>query len=424
MDKLKSSVRYGAFLFVAIASFVSTAIFVDTTVGNLVLGIAILIYASISDYKFVLDRLFIFVFFAIFAWYAILIIAGGGALDSLFRLLSYLIISFVCIFLIPSEIEFSYFTRTYTWLITVVVVVGLLTKAGFSTTILGSEITTVPYSYNMYYFVGDSVSGEAIRSIFSNQNTFAPIVFFGAVFSLFLYQKYRYHGYIILFGLNFIGLYFSRSRSAMLAFFVTLIIYIFYIAGWHRLVAVISIGSIPGILTISAIASGVLPGPIYITEVAANRVNLWEASVEALFDSHFVGAGPVASADAIEPFVPEQNQGATPHNAFLAMFATGGLIGGVGYVCLFFYTYVVQIRKLGSGIPIVLIAITVGIAFLQLFEAYLLFGFTTQSVLIALTIGYAIQFSLGQWDEEKKIQRNSHCTGAVGDDRAVRRGSE
>lgn len=394
-----------AFISVAIASLISTSIFVNVIVGNFILGIAVLSYALVSDYRFASPRSFISALFAVFAWYGILLIGGGAAPESLFRISSYLIVAFVCLFLIPSEIEFSYFIWVYTWLITAVVIIGLLTKAGLSVTIFGGEITTVPYHYRPYYFVGDPVSGEAIRSVFSSQNTFAPIVFFGAIFALFLYHHYGHKRYVILLGLNFTGLYFSHSRSAMLAFLVTIAIHTLYIAGWPRLVAICSIGTIPIVLTISAIGSGILPDPIYITKLVANRTDLWEGSVEALFDSYFLGAGPINSASAIEHFVPEINRGSTPHNAFLAMFATGGLIGGIGYAYLFFYTHIVQIQKLGDGIPIVLVALTIGITFLQLFEAYLLFGFTTQSVLIALTIGYAIQFSLGRWDDREHIQQ-------------------
>lgn len=377
-------------LAVVFAALLTSSEFVPTNTGNLLLALAAGVFSLYYYYIYYpeirFSRLPGLLLSVIIGVYAVAFILGDYGLFPLIRVFAFLLMGYSCIFFIPALISEQDFLRYTSFILTVPVIFGLISYFIGSISLPWYEITTVDYNHPRYFLAGETHQVQAVESIFTNQNTFGPVAFFAAIFSISIFYNSRQKIYLILFVLNFIGVYLSRSRAAMLAFIAAISVLVLYHFDNQKLLSTVSILLLPSILLVTAIGSGLLPDPLFFRDILGARHRLWTASVDAIAEYGLLGTGPVPSDEAISQFLPAHAVN-HPHNAFLRVFVTGGVIAGVAYVSLFALALLAQVRqqsRVHSGI----VATFVGVCVLQLFEAWLVFGMTLMSVISAVVLGF------------------------------------
>ena len=268
-----------------------------------------------------------------------------------------------------------------------VYVVGEYSLLGFSVTFHGAY--TIPvFGYEV----------PATRSLFVNRNAFAVMAFGGFVAaigeSLRVYEWERPRWALLVSGLlvmiNAVGLAVSYGRALWVITPMALGVYLAYMGFGRRAVPIAVVGGFIYLVGgIVAVHSGTLPLP----EGTPTRAARWYPAARAVADqSSLLGAGFVDPGDYIAPYHPTGSSG-SPHNSYLTMAILSGLLGGIAYVALVatsLLSGLLEMREGTDGTCVAVIALGLGYAAHQQFEAYTMFNWNSSTVLAVLVFGFLV----------------------------------
>lgn len=227
---------------------------------------------------------------------------------------------------------------------------------------------------------------------FSHPNLLGMYMVFAFWFLVFLSSRIKDRLVLICLGFLFLSaLFFSFSRSAWLAFFLSGIVFLFFRdsgKGYVKYLAGLFI-----VLVFSVFVSGIYEPLIervfgVFTDTAfAERLRLMEVSLKILADNLFgVGVGNftlVMQEYELGKLFPWNYQ--PVHNIFLLSFSEAGLLGGLSFAALFVWSLIKSFSNKEVFVPFV-IGVCVLVA--ALFDHYL-FTFLQGQVLLVMFFALA-----------------------------------
>lgn len=317
------------------------------------------------------------------------IVAGNVESGMLIRVPSFIIFTGLTLFIVPSLIPRRVFLTALSGFGVFLVIIALPTLIIPQYGIGPLQIKQWGPTFQLLPSIGITV--HPIKSIFSNPNTLSFIVAVGLVSAVGEYMRQRNKQSKVKVVILATGLYMAHGRAAIGAASIgiaILILFTIYPRKKFQQLTVVGFGAgVCGFLVLTGIISLPISFP---TLNFQGRIELWEGSVRAVIQRPLFGYGPGDTGELIAPFV-EKNSGYSPHNSYLRMFVTTGLVGGTAYVFLISKIIYDQFISLLSKREATLFAICVVVTAIQFFEVFSLFGLSLNSVVTALAYGYGIR---------------------------------
>jgi O-antigen ligase len=156
--------------------------------------------------------------------------------------------------------------------------------------------------------------------------------------------------------------------------------YVYVLWGRKGLV-VATVGGILSMVVGLAMLFSIVPAPRALTEMSLNgRRELWTASARAFLQKPILGHGFLGTAEVA----------GNPHNSYLRIFASFGVVGGLLYTAL---VVGVTVKSALQSIPPktwVLTALLVAVLMIQMFNQLSFVGISMRSTMIAILMGYGI----------------------------------
>ncbi|ELZ26504.1 O-antigen ligase family protein [Natrinema limicola] len=298
------------------------------------------------------------------------------------RLFIFFTVSVAIIFWIPQIASFDIVFYRFAILTTIMVVltsptlfinefgVGIFTISSWHTT---STIPVIGFEYNTF------------SGIFINPNTLSLVCCLSSL--CLLKEVYQQHMLsIIAFGINGIAVYLSGGRSGIAALLIGTTLFISYllfqdegllyssVLGW--------VLGMVGFLSIFGI------GPVSISLDLSQRQELWIAAVHAVIDQPIIGYGPADLGNVLGNYGEFVSKG--PHNSYLKMVLSGGVLSGLSYVFLYGFAIWRSLWGAKDLSGTVLYVLLIATATISMFEGTSAFGISTLSILFGLILGYGI----------------------------------
>ena len=300
-------------------------------------------------------------------------------------------IALVNICYIPHVISKEAFFRTVRGLSVILVIVGLPTIFIGSYELLG--IVIKPWHIDLQIslpFVGD-IELPRLTSVFRRTNSFSRFLLGGVLSSLVILDEERDIPSFILFAIIALGLLLAYSRATIFSMLIGAICYLIYRSFGVRWLRYLTILGSLAVTVLVLMLTGFIPEPrhIQVIDFTGRRV-LWEATIDAIKVNPLVGFGPGDTANQITEYVPAEYVGRNPHNSYLRMFLTTGIIGGSAYLALFFFSIFPALRLQNERFPAGVFAINIGFIINQLFSAFSVFGISASSIPAAIALGYLV----------------------------------
>ena len=267
-----------------------------------------------------------------------------------------------------------------------VYVIGEYTLFGLSFGFMGAY--TIPV-------VGVEV--PATRSLFVNRNAFGVVVFAGFVSAVV--EAHRSYvrertGWTLLVAtallvINGVGLALSFGRALWVITPMAIGVYLGYVIfGWRAVPVAVIGGFVYLVSGIAAVQSGLIPLP----EGTPTRVERWYPALAALGDQgSLLGAGLIDPGEFYAPY--QGGAEYSPHNSYLTMGIRAGLLGGFVYGIMIGSSLLAGLLGLSDAddeARVGLVALAVGFAAHQVFEAYTLFNWGSSTVLAVLVFGLLV----------------------------------
>lgn len=342
----------------------------------------------------------------VFGWH--LIAAGPNVpTGEALRVPVFIWFSFTGVFLVPQLVPEEFVFKLVSRLATCLLLIGLPSVLVGSYEIAGLTITghttgvTNPLTGAPLY---------AVESLYRNPNPFSFLLAVGCLSALYEYVRERTTVSALMSIFCAVGVLTTQSRTLTVAMLSGLLL----VAGMYRLSRDIYVFvSMTGILTIflgTYVMFYLAAFSSYVQLLdLTGRVRLWNAAFEAVTTEPILGYGPRDTGEIINSLAPEIDQAKTPHNSFLRMFVTTGIVGGSTYLLFNIYVFLQQVRSYATvedGVRISLLAV---VLLPQLFESYSIFGVSFNSVFSSIVIGYAILGTLST--VETNVRQRQETTG-------------
>lgn len=223
------------------------------------------------------------------------------------------------------------------------------------------------------------------------------------------------YGAVVLLVLEVVTLFLARVRGSVMALAaaVLLAVLLWLVKNRHKLSGLVKAGVV-GIVTLMIIFSAwyiiMLRSGNPFAEKGGERFMMWESSYEMFVDHPVAGVGlnewqQLYAEGKYHPAASTEIGQVMPHNVFIYFFATGGLIGGVGYCLYVILMYAYLFRKVWSPS-----AGPFAWAMLFLFTAATVHGLVDQTFILKLT-GRILYLLLGiglLFEERYKDRRIRH----------------
>ncbi|CCQ33130.1 O-antigen ligase family protein [Halorhabdus tiamatea] len=274
-------------------------------------------------------------------------------------------------YLISSVINLSQFLYAVSRVGALLTVIGVLPLIGFPTQIGFIDIS-------LWGFFSD-LNIPIITSVFVNPNQLGFFMFVGTVGALREQSISDSRFSTVILGTNALGLMLSHYRGGWTALLAALgLWYVYHLFGRKSLILI----TISGITTIAvglSLLFGIIPGPQILTEISLNgRRELWIASIHALQNNLLAGQGLAGTAEIV----------GNPHNSYLRMFASFGIIGGLIYTFLVVGVTIESTREAISIEALLLTTLLMGMLLIQIFNQLSFVGISMRSTIIAIFMGY------------------------------------
>lgn len=308
----------------------------------------------------------------------------------------FILSTFVGVLIVPNAVPRSYFSYVLSRLAAILVVVGLPTAVVGSYGLFGIQLH--PWHETIQLPRTDITLGM-VRSILRNPNAFGFVCMAGAFSAAAELWRRGTRTSAVLLATSLLGVTLSASRAAALgtAFGIGVLVAAVTFDG-RRYVAVVSVGWL-ALAVLVAMLLNLIPavGPVGSIELTGRRV-LWAGAAEAVARRPLVGYGPGDTGALIAPFVEGRYSGFNPHNSYVRLFVTTGVVGGVSYLLFVSMSLLQTLRGGPEYAP--LLALTSALAITQLFSAYSLFGIAVMSVVAAIAFGYAAVGPGSAWPQD------------------------
>jgi O-antigen ligase len=335
------------------------------------------------------------------------VITSGVQVSTLIRVPAFIIFTAINLFFLPNLVSRRTFLTALTNFATVLVALGLPTL--FIPQFGVGPIQIERWHSTFYLLPGDNVEIYMIKSIFRNPNTLSFVTAVGLISAFGRYFEHSDWMLKIQIFILTTGLYLAHGRASMAAAgigIVLIIMYEVYEVKRFRQLTVLILGM--GIVSF-LLVSGIIPSPPPIPTInLQGRIELWKGGVRAVTHQPLLGYGPGDTGELIIPFVNTNRYvGTNPHNSYLRMFVTTGLIGGISYVLFISKVIFDQFFRSMSSQDLALFGLCIVITLTQFFAAFSLFGLSLTSVVASLTYGYGIHTiivtdSISQFQKESK----------------------
>jgi hypothetical protein len=239
---------------------------------------------------------------------------------------------------------------------------------------------------------------RAVRSLFVHRNAFGVVAFAGTVAAFGELHRVVVGGRAVwtvfvpsaLLAIDASGLILSSGRALWVVTPMAIGVYLAYLVVGRRIVPLAILGAFAYLVAgIAAVHSGLIPLP----EGTPTRAPRWYPTVAALLDNpSILGAGFVDPGEFIAPY---QGTMHSPHNSYLTIAIRAGFLGGVVYVLLVVASLLGGVLKTleaegDASRGITLVALAVGFAAHQQFEAYTLFNWGSSTVLAVFVFGFLL----------------------------------
>ena len=331
------------------------------------------ILLSRGTYEISVKRIYASLFLLFSSIFFIRVVFDPDIFD-LLRLATLLSFTAVNLFLISQITEFEVFLHVLNRLSAIVVIAGLLPFFGFP-----SEVGFIDLSFWGTFSTYDLT---IITSVFVNPNQLGFFTLIGTIAALVERQQTESRISILFLGINAIGLFSSHYRAGWIALLASLGLFYTYSAFGRRGIIIATVGGIFSIAIGLSMLFGIIPGPEKLTTVSLNgRRELWTASVRALQTNPLIGHGLSGTHEIV----------GNPHNSYLRIFTSFGLIGGIIYTILVIGPTVGSSRETVSYNGVVLTMLLVSMLIIQILNQLTFIGTSMRSSIIAIVMGY--QFS-------------------------------
>lgn len=317
---------------------------------------------------------------------------NGFSLDLTFRVISFPVTALLFIIVFPNLFSRHSFLIALALVSLPLVLIGLPTVLFGSISLIGVTISPHHSTTNLA-FGGISINYPLLTSILGNPNITAKWAFYGFISGIYMFmtqQKSRRLFGVITVGVMIAGLFLTYSRSAILATTIALTVFIpAYLDNKNILIA-ITTTSIVFIFTLVSIIIGVIPGPQTISSIRlSGRYELWATTVNVAKSSPIIGLGPDDASALIQPYLGPRLAGLSPHNSYLRILLTTGIVGLSSYLYIHFEALRVNLLNSTSPASASIYALLVGTIILQIFEGFSIFGLGSTSIISSIIIGYS-----------------------------------
>lgn len=317
--------------------------------------------------------------------YAIHLLHGAATgtltVDEAMRTPVFILGSIVFVFVVPSVLPRIDFTALLSRVVAVVVVIGL------PTAVLGGYgvggIAVRPWHEPITLPVL-GLQFHTVTSVFANPNPFGILSAMGLFAAVAEFWRTRSPTALALAGVGLLGVGFSASRTAAVAtVFGIGVLGAALLVDDRQFDLLVGAGWV-GLGVVLAMLLGLLPalGPLAHVDLTGRDV-LWTGAAHAVSHQPILGYGPGETGALIAPFVDGRYSGFSPHNSYVRLFVTTGLVGGVAYLVFVGWA----LWRTWDDAP--WLAMTSALAVSQIFSSYSLFGISVLSVVAAIVFGYA-----------------------------------
>lgn len=315
----------------------------------------------------------------------------------------------VNLFVLPNYYTRTEFIRTLSIFSAAIILIGLPTAVLGDYSIFGVTVLAWPWALPITPPFIPNGFLHPIKSVANNPNVVGLLAAIGTICSAseLLRQRKLILSVILLFNIS--GVYLSGSRAALLSIAAGGTLLTLWYAGDIHIVRRVTVIGVVGWMIFIAVVSGLLPPHELVAplDLRGRRV-LWSSTVEAVSSRPLLGFGPGDRASFIRPFTVEDWQGHTPHNSYLRMYLTTGLVGGTSYVYFTLSSIFGAIQPEAPPDTITLGIVAVAASILQTFAGFSLFGLSFNSILIALVFGFAIHPSERLQEYSKMVAERSN----------------
>lgn len=248
---------------------------------------------------------------------------------------------------------------------------------------------------NIITLSGGDINGSGVKSTFPHKTVFGYIVMIGGFISLLLYAKERKWYWLANVGIIAIHLLFTLSKLAIGVFFVAALAYLIYVfvttykedPKKHKIILFSCLGALlllVVIFVVLLIASDIVRQKVQeiITPSGYNtfttRVWIWNYAFAILKQtSVFFGTGMfyfgsvLRQANLMDPETAIVNNTSQAHNAYISMFANGGIPLLVLYIAFIVVVAIVLVKHFKKDLNISLFyaLVIVGLLVYGFFEA-------------------------------------------------------
>lgn len=364
------------FIFVLLTALILQNTKLTTSLSYAIIGA---VYALIpvillrrGTYEIPVKRIYasLFLFFSAIVFIRVVF---DPTLFDLLRLVTLLSFTATNLFLISQITDFEVFLYVLNRLSAIVVISGLLPFIGFP-----SEIGFVDLSFWGTFSTYDLT---IITSVFVNPNQLGFFALVGTIAALVERQQTESITSILFLWINAIGLFSSHYRTGWMALLASLSLFYAYSAFGRRGIIIATVGGIFSIIIGLSMLFGIIPGPEKLTTLSLNgRRELWTASVRALQTNPVIGHGLSGTHEVVD----------NPHNSYLRIFSSFGLVGGFIYTILVIGPTIGSSRETNSYKRVGLTMLLVSILIIQIFNQLTFIGISMRSSIIAILIGYQI----------------------------------
>jgi O-antigen ligase len=295
-------------------------------------------------------------------------------LFNLLRLATLLSFTAANLFLVSEITDFDAFLYVINRLSVIVVITGLFPFIGFPSKVGFVDLT--------FWGTFSTYDLTIITSVFGNPNQLGFFALVGTIAALVERQQTESKVNILFLWINAIGLFSSHYRAGWIALLASLVLFYINSAIGRKGIIIATVGGICSIGIGLSMLFGIIPGPEKLTSISLNgRRELWIASVQALETNPLIGHGLSGTHEVV----------GDPHNSYLRIFTSFGLVGGFIYTILVIGPTIGSSRETISHKRVSLTMLLVSMLIIQIFNGLTFIGISMHSSIIAIFIGY--QFS-------------------------------
>jgi O-antigen ligase len=315
-------------------------------------------------------------YIGVYVLFALVVLVNVALYQTLFNALRFfalLTFTAINIFVLPQLVPLRYFLGVLSRVSAAVVVVGFAPLVGLPTE-FGFVDLSIWGTFTDYGIVTPT-------SVFVNPNQFGAFALLGVVAAFEERLRTGSRTVTLLLGINVVGLFLSHYRTGWAAFVFASGLVVAY-AVWGRdglLVAVIGglFAFVGGLLMLF----GVVPGPSALTEISLNgRRVLWTNSVRVFQQRPLLGRGLLGTQELV----------GNPHNSYLRMFASFGVLGGLLYAILMGIALVESARSASTYQGLIITVLIAIFVVIQMFNQLSFIGVSMRSTFSALCLGYYV----------------------------------